>query len=194
MSQAKPGGMMGYYSKLEKIDTAKALRMISDDESKKQKAALDREYGTNAPTDLMQGVDFGKVFGDTQKFIGDVVSKMQTSNLPKTATEAVKPSGPVGNIADTVKTTEDKTGDLLLRIAKNTKDSADALTLRKQTLGGGAMGAIGLTGAEVEAVNASYGRFGNGLIPAGTDLERAMRRLIRDEGRRNGTPGIMGRF
>jgi uncharacterized protein YjgD (DUF1641 family) len=194
MSQAKPGGMMGYYQKLERIDTAKALRLISDDESKKQKAALDREYGTNAPTDLMQGVDFGKVFGDTQKFIGDVVSKMQTSNLPKTATEAVKPSGPVGNIADTAKPGEGETGDLLLRIANNTKDTADALTLRRETLGGGAMGAIGLTGAEVGAVNASYGRFGNGLIPAGTDLERAMRRLIRDEGRRNGQPGIMGRF
>jgi len=84
--------------------------------------------------------------------------------------------------------------DLLLRIAKNTQDTAEALTLRRETLGGGTMGAIGLTGAEVGAVNASYGRFGNGLIPAGTDLERAMRRLIRDEGRRNGQPGIMGRF
>jgi hypothetical protein len=142
----------------------------------------------------MSGVDFGKTFVDTQKFIGDVVGKMKDTNLPKTATEAVKPRGPVGNIADTVKPGEGETGDLLLRIATNTKDTADALTLRRETLGGGTMGAIGLTGAEVGAVNASYGRFGNGLIPAGTDLERAMRRLIRDEGRRNGTPGIMGRF
>ena len=88
----------------------------------------------------------------------------------------------------------DETNDLLLRIAKNTRDSADALTLRRETLGGGTMGAIGLTGAEVGAVNRSYGMFGNGLIPAGTDLERAVRRTIRDEGRRNGQPGMMRRF
>jgi hypothetical protein len=33
-----------------------------------------------------------------------------------------------------------------------------------------------------------------GLIPAGTELERAVRSVIRDEARRNGTPGIMKRF
>jgi hypothetical protein len=87
-----------------------------------------------------------------------------------------------------------ESNDLLLRIAKNTGDTADALTLRRETLGGGTMGAIGLTGAEVAAVSGSYGMFGNGLIPAGTDLERAMRRIIRDESRRNGQPGVMGRF
>jgi uncharacterized protein YjgD (DUF1641 family) len=194
MAENKPGGMLGYYNASQNLDIQKLFGRITQEEFAKRQAALDREYGIGAPTDLMQGVDFGKVFTDTQKFVGDIVGKMQTTNLPKTATEAVKPKGPVGNIADTAKASEGTTDDLLLRIATNTKDTADALTLRRETLGGGAMGAIGLTGAEVGAVNASYGRFGNGLIPAGTDLERAMRRLIRDEGRRNGQPGIMGRF
>jgi hypothetical protein len=194
MAENKPGGMLGYYNASQNLDIQKLFGRITQEEFAKRQAALDREYGIGAPTDLMQGVDFGKVFTDTQKFVGDIVGKMKDTNLPKTATEAVKPRGPVGNIADTAKATAGETDDLLLRIATNTKDTAEALNLRRETLGGGAMGAIGLTGAEVGAVNASYGRFGNGLIPAGTDLERAMRRLIRDEGRRNGTPGIMGRF
>jgi hypothetical protein len=142
----------------------------------------------------MAGVDFGKVYTDTQKFIDGLVKKVEGANLPETATGAPKPEGPVGTIADTAKATTDESNDLLFRIAKNTRDSADALTLRRETLGGGTMGAIGLTGAEVAAVNGSYGMFGNGLIPAGTDLERAMRRIIRDESRRNGQPGVMGRF
>jgi hypothetical protein len=188
------GQQGAYRRKTEDLAWSEFFGKITHEQFVKEQAKLDSQYGKNAPSDIMSGVDFGKTFVDTQKFIGDVVGKMKDTNLPKTATEAVKPSGPVGNIADTAKPGDNQTGDLLLRIAKNTRDSADALTLRKETLGGGAMGAIGLTGAEVGAVNASYGRFGNGLIPAGTDLERAMRRLIRDEGRRNGTPGIMGRF
>jgi len=32
------------------------------------------------------------------------------------------------------------------------------------------------------------------LIPAGTELERSVRRIMRDEARKNGTPGIMRRF
>ena len=188
------GQQGAYRRKTEDLAWSEFFGKITHEQFVKEQAKLDTQYGKNAPSDIMSGVDFGKVFGDTQKFIGDVVGKMKDTNLPKTATEAVKPKGPVGNIADTAKPGEGETGDLLLRIANNTKDTADALTLRRETLGGGAMGAIGLTGAEVGAVNASYGRFGNGLIPAGTDLERAMRRLIRDEGRRNGQPGIMGRF
>jgi hypothetical protein len=188
------GQQGAYRRKTEDLAWSEFFGKITHEQFVKEQAKLDSQYGKNAPADIMSGVDFGKTFVDTQKFIGDVVGKMKDTNLPKTATEAVKPSGPVGNIADTAKPGEGETGDLLLRIANNTKDTADALTLRRETLGGGAMGAIGLTGAEVGAVNASYGRFGNGLIPAGTDLERAMRRLIRDEGRRNGQPGIMGRF
>jgi hypothetical protein len=194
MAENKPGGMLGYYSASQNLDIQKLFGQISSEDYAKRQAALDREYGIGAPADLMQGVDFGKVYTDTQKFIDDLVNKIGKAKLPESATGGVKPEGPLGNIADTAKATAGETDDLLLRIAKNTKDTAEALSLRRETLGGGAMGAIGLTGAEVGVVNASYGRFGNGLIPAGTDLERAMRRLIRDEGRRNGQPGIMGRF
>jgi hypothetical protein len=144
----------------------------------------------------MQGVDFGKPFADASKFADSIIKKMAGSKAPE-AGGVPKPFGPYfkpGEEPGMAGGATGETGDLLLRIANNTRDTAEALTLRRETLGGGAMGAIGLTGAEVGAVNASYGRFGNGLIPAGTDLERAMRRLIRDEGRRNGTPGIMGRF
>jgi len=194
MAENKPGGMLGYYNASQNLDIKKLFGRITQEEFTKRQAALDREYGIGAPTDLMQGVDFGKVFTDTEKFVGGIISKMQNANLPKTASEAVKPSGPVGNIADTAKTDAGNTDDLLLRIANNTKDSADALTLRKQTLGGGPIAQMGLTAAEVGAAGRVVGTFGNGLIPAGTDLERAVRRTIRDEGRRNGVPGYMRRF
>jgi hypothetical protein len=158
------GQQGAYRRKTEDLAWSEFFGKITHEQFVKEQAKLDKQYGINAPADIMSGVDFGKVFTDTQKFVGDIVGKMQTGNLPKTATEAVKPKGPLGNIADTAKPKETETDDLLLRIAKNTKDSADALTLRKETLGGGAMGAIGLTGAEVGAVNASYGRFGNGPV------------------------------
>jgi hypothetical protein len=156
------------------------------------KKQLDKQYGYDNPSDIMSGTSWSKMGDRVQSTIKQTLEMIGNAKLPSSATAGVAGTGPYGNIAETGKAGE--TDDLLLRIATNTKDTAEALTLRRETLGGGAMGAIGLTGAEVGAVNASYGRFGNGLIPAGTDLERAMRRLIRDEGRRNGTPGIMGRF
>lgn len=194
MAENKPGGMLGYYNASQNLDIQKLFGRITEEEFKKRQAALDREYGIGAPTDLMSGVDFGKVFDDTQKFVGDIVGKMKDTNLPKTTAEAVKPTGPVGNIAEAIKSDASNSDDLLLRIANNTKTSADALTLRKQTLGGGQIAAMGLTAAEVGAAGRTVGTFGNGLIPAGTDLERAVRRTIRDEGRRNGVPGYMRRF
>lgn len=89
---------------------------------------------------------------------------------------------------------------LLGKIADNTKEAADQLTLRRQTLGGGSMGALGVTGAEMAGGASTAVRFGDfmggggGLIPAGTDLERAIRRMVRDEGRKGGGPGLMKRF
>ena len=157
------------------------------------KKQLDKQYGYDNPSDIMSGTSWSKMGDRVQSTIKQTLEMIGNAKLPSSATAGVAGVGPYGNIAETGKAVGE-TEDLLLRIATNTKDTADALTLRRETLGGGAMGAIGLTGAEVGAVNASYGRFGNGLIPAGTDLERAMRRLIRDEGRRNGQPGIMGRF
>jgi hypothetical protein len=156
------------------------------------KKQLDKQYGYDNPSDIMAGTSWSKMGDRVQSTIKQTLEMIGNAKLPSSATAGVAGTGPYGNIAETGKAGE--TDDLLLRIATNTKDTAEALTLRRETLGGGAMGAIGLTGAEVGAVNASYGRFGNGLIPAGTDLERAMRRLIRDESRRNGQPGIMGRF
>ncbi len=156
------------------------------------KKQLDKQYGYDNPSDIMTGTTWSKMGDRVQSTIKQTLEMIGNAKLPSSAIAGVAGAGPYGNIAETGKAGE--TDDLLLRIAKNTKDTAEALSLRRETLGGGAMGAIGLTGAEVGAVNASYGRFGNGLIPAGTDLERAMRRLIRDEGRRNGQPGIMGRF
>jgi hypothetical protein len=160
---------------------------------KAQMAQLDAQYGYNGNNDIMAGTTWSKMGDRIQTTISKTLEMISGANLPSSATAGVVGFGPYGNIAETAKA-ESNTDELLLRIAKNTKDSADALTLRRETLGGGTMGAIGLTGAEVGAVNRSYGMFGNGLIPAGTDLERAVRRTIRDEGRRNGQPGVMGRF
>ena len=91
--------------------------------------------------------------------------------------------------------------DMLGKIAENTKTTADALTLRRETLGGGRLGQMGVTAAELAVGGGGGIRVGDfmgggnrGLIPAGTELERAVRSVIRDEARRNGTPGIMKRF
>lgn len=96
---------------------------------------------------------------------------------------------------------ENTIGNLLGKIADNTRTTADALTLRRETLGGGKLGAMGVTAAELAVGGGGGIRVGDfmgggnrGLIPAGTELERAVRSVIRDEARRNGTPGIMKRF
>ena len=92
-------------------------------------------------------------------------------------------------------------GNLLGKIADNTRTTADALTLRRETLGGGKLGSMGVTAAELAVGGGGGIRVGDfmgggnrGIIPAGTELERAVRSVIRDEARRNGTPGIMKRF
>ncbi|NDG64871.1 MAG: hypothetical protein EBY29_15620, partial [Planctomycetes bacterium] len=69
----------------------------------------------------------------------------------------------------------------LYEIAKNTGSTRDLLDLRKQTFGGGRLGAIGVTAAELNAGNNPTNTGGVGiipqtLIPASTDLERAMRK------------------
>ena len=91
--------------------------------------------------------------------------------------------------------------DNIGKIADNTKTAADALTLRRETLGGGQLGQMGVTAAELAVGGGGGIRMGDfmgggnrGLIPAGTELERAVRSVIRDEARKNGTPGIMRRF
>ena len=90
---------------------------------------------------------------------------------------------------------------MLGKIADNTKTTADALTLRRETLGGGQLGSLGVTAGELAVGGGGGIRMGDffgggnqGLIPAGTELERSVRRIMRDEARKNGTPGIMKRF
>jgi hypothetical protein len=178
------------------IASFEASGLYSKERAARELADLESRYGFKSNPDIMSGVDFGKPFTEAQKFADSILAKMASTKTPE-AGGVPKPFGPYfkpGEEPGMAGSAVGESNDLLLRIANNTKDSADALTLRRETLGGGTMGAIGLTGAEVAAVNGSYGMFGNGLIPAGTDLERAMRRIIRDESRRNGQPGVMGRF
>jgi hypothetical protein len=78
----------------------------------------------------------------------------------------------------------------LYEIAKNTGSTRDLLDLRKQTFGGGRLGAIGVTAAELNAGNNPTNQGGVGiipqtLIPASTDLERAMRKMMIQQGRQN---------
>jgi hypothetical protein len=170
-----------FVDKADKIDSFRNSGLYSKERAAAEMADLEKRMGFTYQTDIMGGVDFGKPFADAKNFADSIIGKMAGAKAPE-AGGVPKPFGPLfkpGEEPGMGRPTEAE--DLLLRIATNTKDTADALTLRRETLGGGAMGAIGLTGAEVGAVNASYGRFGNGLIPAGTDLERAMRRLIRED-------------
>jgi tape measure domain-containing protein len=88
--------------------------------------------------------------------------------------------------------------ETLGKIEKNTKDSADALQLRRETLGGGKLGKLGFNAAEESGGRSSlsigdFGPGGSGPIPAGTDLERALRRLFRDEARKSGVNAGMNR-
>jgi hypothetical protein len=181
---------------IDQLKTEYIYGRISKEQLDASRKSIEQRYGFNATGSIMEGVDFGKPFADAQTFAQTILGKMAGSKAPETGAPP-KPFGPYfkpGEEPGMGGTATSQTDDLLLRIADNTKTTADALTLRRETLGGGTMGALGLTGAEVGAVNASYGRFGNGIIPAGTDFERSMRRLIRDESRRNGQPGVMGRF
>ena len=77
----------------------------------------------------------------------------------------------------------------LFEIAKNTGSTRDLLDLRKQTFGGGRLGAIGVTAAEIQSAgNNATNQGGVGiipqtLIPASTDLERSMRKMMIQYGR-----------
>lgn len=193
-AQAAQGHML-----IDQMKTAYIYGQISKKQLDESRAAIERQYGFKATGDIMQGVDFGKPFVDTKTFAEQILAKMQGAKAPESG-GVPEPFGPyfkpgeepggmgAGNAGG------EKTDDILRNIAKNTAVSADALTLRRQTLGGGPIGQLGLTAAEVGAAGRTVGTFGNGLIPAGTDLERAVRRTIRDEGRRNGVPGYMRRF
>lgn len=73
-----------------------------------------------------------------------------------------------------------KAQSALEKIERNTRDSADALTLRRQAFGGGELGKIGVTG--MEALGGSRSSYnGSSLVPAASELERLLRRIARDE-------------
>lgn len=184
------------HAMIDQLKTAYIYGQISKEQLDTSRKAIEQKYGFNATGSVMEGVDFGKPFADAQTFAETLLKKMAGSKAPESG-EVPKPFGPYfkpGEEPGMGGTATSQTEDLLQRIANNTKDSADALTLRRQTLGGGPIAQMGLTAAEVGAAGRVVGTFGNGLIPAGTDLERAVRRTIRDEGRRNGVPGYMRRF
>ena len=79
--------------------------------------------------------------------------------------------------------------DYLAQIAKNTGTTADLLDLRKQTFGGGALGSIGVTAAELREggsgpMAAGVGVIPNELVPYSTDLERSVKRVFANEYRK----------
>ena len=79
----------------------------------------------------------------------------------------------------------------LYEIAKNTGSTRDLLDLRKQTFGGGRLGAIGVTASELATAGnnptnvGGVGIIPQTLIPASTDLERSMRKMMIQAGRQN---------
>jgi len=79
----------------------------------------------------------------------------------------------------------------LFEIAKNTGSTRDLLDLRKQTFGGGRLGAIGVTASEIATAGnnptnvGGVGIIPQTLIPASTDLERSMRKMMIQAGRQN---------
>jgi len=79
----------------------------------------------------------------------------------------------------------------LYEIAKNTGSTRDLLDLRKQTFGGGRLGAIGVTASEIATAGnnptnvGGVGIIPQTLIPASTDLERSMRKMMIQAGRQN---------
>lgn len=150
-------------------------------------------------------LDLAKTAGPQGLEGGDIAGKADEYYQRMVAAKAAHDSLPKGMIygggaVDSEGTTKTPTEALLGKIADNTKEAADQLSLRRQTLGGGAMGALGVTGAEMAGGAVSGVRFGDfmggggGLIPAGTDLERAIRRMVRDESRKGGGPGSIKRF
>jgi hypothetical protein len=155
-----------------------------------QMRKIDQEFGFSSTGNIMAGTNWGEMGDHYKKVLDRTLQLMGDYKMPPGATGGVQPYGPYGKIAESM---NQETNDLLLRISNNTKDTADILSLRRQTIGGGRLGAIGLTGSESKLVDQAS-KFGPGVIPAGTDMERAMRRMIRDESRRNGVPGIMRRF
>lgn len=75
----------------------------------------------------------------------------------------------------------------LLMIEKNTAKSADALSLRKQSLGGGELGRIGVTAAELKGSSSGlYAPPETFSRPAASELNRVVDKLVRQRMTRQG--------
>ena len=157
--------------------------------------------GYQMAADAREGMGVGELEG------GDIGAKSDEYYNRMKAAKKAHSALPKGMIYGNGQSTDDGGGTtspieaILGRIADNTKEAADQLTLRRETLGGGSMGALGATASEMAGgVTPGAVRFGDfmggggGLIPAGTDLERAIRRMVRDESRKGGGAGSMKRF
>lgn len=101
----------------------------------------------------------GKTTGDTGNVMSDFYGFRYAleSKLNKAKEDDKKKKDPFGAGGDTkqAKDTKDvKTS--LQKIESNTKKSADLLDLRRQTLGGGEMGRLGITGAELAGMGMQY--------------------------------------
>lgn len=144
--------------------------------------------GSSYGQSLIQDVDMGAT---AERYFRQIMAAYQPQGLPS----GLNFGGIQSNAGSTSPVTS-----LLGRIADNTRSAAESLSLRRETLGGGQLGQLGVTAAEMAGsagpirMGDFFGGGNRGLIPAGTELERAVRSVIRDEARRNGTPGIMKRF
>ena len=144
--------------------------------------------GSSYGQSLIQDVDMGAT---AERYFRQIMAAYQPQGLPAGLN--------FGGIQTNAGSTSPITS-LLGRIADNTRSAAESLSLRRETLGGGQLGQLGVTAAEMVGSTGPIrmgdfmGGGNRGLIPAGTELERAVRSVIRDEARRNGTPGIMKRF
>ena len=144
--------------------------------------------GSSYGQSLIQDVDMGAT---AERYFRQIMAAYQPQGLPS----GLNFGGIQSNAGSTSPVTS-----LLGRIADNTRSAAESLSLRRETLGGGQLGQLGVTAAEMAGSTGPIrmgdfmGGGNRGLIPAGTELERAVRSVIRDESRRNGTPGIMKRF
>lgn len=83
-----------------------------------------------------------------------------------------------------IKDMAEKNSANLQRIANNTKKSAELLDLRRQTIGGGPIASLGLTGHELAGMGLQMRSeiTMKGPIRASTSLERGVRDIVRSEG------------
>jgi hypothetical protein len=101
----------------------------------------------------------GKTTGDTGNVMSDFYGFRYAleSKLNQAKEDDKKKKDPFGAGGDTKQTKESKDVKTTLeKIESNTKKSADLLDLRRQTLGGGEMGRLGITGAELAGMGMNY--------------------------------------